>query len=158
MPSITSPQAGAVPRQRRRSSNVAKQAIYLMRPAADFRPQRAWDWPPTIEGELFARNLSTHDAATFARVHNDAQIRRQQATGEPIEAWAVVAKFLNPWRKATTGPTWPAVRLFRVAGDRVAVALRGPGTPAALRAALAKAIAELDALTTSGVSGAEVGQ
>lgn len=133
MSSQTLPQAGAA---RRKPFRNEKQAVFMVAVPTTWRPQRPWDWPPSIQGDIFARNLRAGEAAIFARIHNEAAMRRHHDTGEPIGQWAMVAKFLNPKRRATIGPTYPGVRLFEVPGGRVAVGLTTPGTPEAIAAAL----------------------
>ena len=52
------------------SQSHDRQAVYLVRGPADWKPDRPWHRPPVIlSGRLLKSNLSLHDATTFARVH-----------------------------------------------------------------------------------------
>lgn len=78
-----------------------KQAVYLILPTPDWKPQRLWDFPPSFTaGVLHARNLTPRDAVGFARGYNKGAVECLQR-GEPHQ-WAIVVRYTRPsWRGAT---------------------------------------------------------
>jgi hypothetical protein len=73
-----------------------KQAVFTVRPAPDWRPQRLWDWPPTFtSGRLVTKNLHPRDAAGAARTINKVAME-QAARGEPIDKWALYVRYIRP--------------------------------------------------------------
>jgi hypothetical protein len=79
------------------SRGKGRQAVFLVKVPADWKPQNYWHYPPVILcGELIAKNLTPMDAAGHARTHNRAQIQRLQQHKLPIETWAIVGRQLKP--------------------------------------------------------------
>ncbi|MGI6417269.1 MAG: hypothetical protein ACOX1P_16530 [Thermoguttaceae bacterium] len=73
-----------------------RQAVYLVVPPPDWKPQRLWDFPPSFsDGEIVARNLTPQTAAGYARTHNKAALERQQRQKLPIDKWAIVGRHLK---------------------------------------------------------------
>ena len=76
-----------------------KQAVYLVVPTPNWKPQRLWDCPPSFtQGVLHARNLTARDAIGFCRGFNKGAVEALQS-GESSR-WAIVAKYIRPsWRR-----------------------------------------------------------
>ena len=83
-----------------------RQAVYLVMPPPDWKPQRLWDFPPKFStGQLVARNLTPSNAAGYVRTHNKAALEHSQRS-EPIGTWALSVRYVRPsWRarKQATG-------------------------------------------------------
>jgi hypothetical protein len=71
----------------------------IVQTAEDFKPQREWDVPLTIEGgRLFKKNLTATEAKHFARVFN-ANACHAYSTKTWNREWAIVVPCLKrKWR------------------------------------------------------------
>lgn len=73
-----------------------KTAVYLCTVPAAFRPQSPWHFPPVVlEAELYAKNLSRHDARGFARAFNKAASANRLADRK----WAMAVHWIRPYRR-----------------------------------------------------------
>lgn len=73
-----------------------RQAVYLVSPPPDWKPQRLWDFPPVFsDGQLVARNLTPQTAAGYARTHNKGVLERFQREKIAIDRWAIVGRHLK---------------------------------------------------------------
>ena len=87
------------------ASRSGRQAIFLVKPPEDWKPQRPWSVPPAFtDGVLVAAKKSPREAASYARLHNKQALERQQRTKEPIPTWAVVFRFLKASWHGTPAP------------------------------------------------------
>lgn len=78
------------------SKKGCRTAVYLLAVPATFRPQSPWEFPPVVlHAELYAKNLSRHDARGFARAFNKAAIASRLADRQ----WAMAAHFIRPCRR-----------------------------------------------------------
>lgn len=73
-----------------------RQAVYLVVPPPDWKPQRLWDFPPSFSaGQIVARNLTPQTAAGYARAHNKGILERFQRDKVRIDKWAIVGRHLK---------------------------------------------------------------
>lgn len=78
------------------SRSKGRQAVYLVSPPPDWKPQRPWDFPPSFStGQLVAKNLTPQTAAGYARTANKATLERFQRDKTPIDKWAIVGRHLK---------------------------------------------------------------
>jgi hypothetical protein len=78
------------------ASRTGRQAVYVVTPPSEWKPQRPWSLPPTFtDGRLIGNKQSPADAAGFARLFNKDAMEISQRTKQPIAQWAVVFRYLK---------------------------------------------------------------
>ena len=80
-----------------------REAVFLVYPPTDWKPQRFWSIPPSFTGgELHAKNLVMREALGFARIHNKQAVQSQQQ-GNALGKWAIVSRCLRPRYRPAKG-------------------------------------------------------
>jgi len=77
-----------------------RQAVFLVTPPDDWKPERPWSFPPFFaNGQLVATRQTAAEAAGFARLYNKRALEQFQRDKEPVTSWAVVFRHLKPnWK------------------------------------------------------------